>query len=174
MVGSSTEILPDSQAALPKEYEMSQPEILVRDGELSDAPTIANFQIRMAMETEEKTLLPEVVQPAVEAVFSDSGKGQYLVAVSDSQVVGSLLITYEWSDWRNCHMWYIQSVYVHPDFRGQGIFGKLYDEVIARAKSDGAMFVRLYVEVENERAQKTYEKLGMKRMPYYMYDVKVT
>ena len=145
----------------------------IRAATLDDAASIAQFQINMALETEEKTLLPDVVLPAVQSVFSDASKGFYLVAEAEGQVVGSLMVTYEWSDWRNSNMWYIQSVFVEADFRGRGLFTAMYHEVIRRAKADQAMFVRLYVETENERAQKIYESLGMKRMPYYMYDVRV-
>jgi ribosomal protein S18 acetylase RimI-like enzyme len=150
--------------------------INVRDAVVEDAGSIASFQIAMALETEDKKLDPEVVLPAVKAVFEDSSRGFYLVAESDddqSKVVGSLLVTFEWSDWRNSNMWYIQSVFVDADHRGKGAFKKMYQTVIEMAKAKNVMFVRLYVEVENEAAQKVYESLGMKRMPYYMYDVRI-
>ena len=147
--------------------------LLIRHGRIEDAPTIAEFQIAMALETENKRLDPEVVGPAVESVFQDESKGFYVVAEIDAVVVGSLMVTYEWSDWRNCNMWYIQSVFVRPESRGQGAFSALYRRVIELARDAGAMFVRLYVEVENEKAQRTYERLGMKRMPYYLYDAKI-
>ena len=153
---------------------METTEITIRDAKLEDSEFIADFQLKMAMETEEKKLDLEVVLPAVKKVFTDGDKGFYLVAESAGKVVGSLMVTYEWSDWRNCFMWYIQSVFVEKECRGKGAFTMLYNEVVARAKEAGVMFVRLYVETENERAQRTYEKLGMKRMPYYMYDVKIT
>ncbi len=145
----------------------------IRYATAEDAEAIAGFQIAMAKETEDKTLDPNVVNPAVKSVFSDPQKGIYLVADHGGKAVGSLLITYEWSDWRNSNMWYIQSVYVLPEHRGKGLFGMMYRKVVELAKEDGAMFVRLYVETENEKAQRVYEKLGMKRMPYYMYDVRI-
>ena len=145
----------------------------IRPATLADAPAIARYQIAMALETEDKQLDPQVVQPAVESVFADPAKGFYLVAEAMEQVIGTLMVTYEWSDWRNCNMWYIQSVFVDQSCRGQGVFKKLYQHVIDQAKQENVMFVRLYVETENERAQKVYESLGMKRMPYYMYDVKI-
>jgi len=153
--------------------------ITIRDAAVADAPHIANFQIAMALETEDKKLDPQIVEPAVLAVFEEPSRGFYLIAetVSDDdntpKVIGSLLVTYEWSDWRNSNMWYIQSVFVDADHRGQGAFKQMYNHVLALAKKDNVMFVRLYVEVENEAAQKVYESLGMKRMPYYMYDVKI-
>ena len=96
-----------------------------------------------------------------------------MVAEINDRVVGSLMITTEWSDWRNSDMWYFQSVFVQPEFRGQGIFRGMYDHVLKLANQHDVLYVRLYVEVENERAQNVYESLGMKRMPYYMYDIRV-
>jgi ribosomal protein S18 acetylase RimI-like enzyme len=145
----------------------------IRFATADDAQSIADFQVAMAMETENKTLDPFNVLTAVQSVFEDPQKGFYLVADVDHEVVGSLMITYEWSDWRNCNMWYIQSVFVKPENRGNGLFSQMYHKVIELAKEKDAMYVRLYVETENEKAQKAYENLGMKRMPYYMYDVKV-
>ena len=145
----------------------------IRFATADDAHSIADFQVAMALETENKTLEPDKVLAAVESVFVDTQKGFYIVADVDNEVVGSLMITYEWSDWRNCNMWYIQSVFVKPANRGNGLFSQMYHKVIDLAKEKGAMYVRLYVETENEKAQAAYENLGMKRMPYYMYDVKV-
>ena len=147
---------------------------IIRTGVMDDAETIAQFQIEMALETENKTLDRNVVLPAVRSVFDDTSKGFYVVAETCGQVIGSLMITREWSDWRNCNMWYIQSVFVEDAHRRLGIFKRLYNDVIRRAKDEGIMFVRLYVETQNLQAQKVYESLGMKRMPYYMYDFKVS
>lgn len=145
----------------------------IRAAKPTDSKTIAEFQIAMALETENKTLDPQVVTPAVAAVFENSQHGFYVVAESDDRVIGSLMITYEWSDWRNGNMWYIQSVFVDKQHRGKGVFKNLYRHVIDLAKLAEVMFVRLYVETDNEAAQKVYESLGMKRMPYYMYDIKI-
>ena len=149
---------------------MSDP---IRHATAQDAQSIADFQVAMALETENKKLDPDKVLVAVKSVFEDSQKGFYLVAEVDGQVVGSLMITYEWSDWRNGNMWYIQSVFVMAPHRGKGLFTRMYHKVMELAKSENATYVRLYVETDNDVAQKTYEKLGMKRMPYYIYDVKV-
>ena len=145
----------------------------IRIGTIDDANSIAGFQVAMALETEEKTLDPAIVEAAVRAVFEDSSRGFYLVAEIDGEVVGSLLITYEWSDWRNTNIWYIQSLFVTHEHRGQGVFKTMYGRVKELAREQNVMFVRLYVEVENERAQKVYESLGMRRMPYYMFDAKI-
>lgn len=148
-------------------------DVSIRKALPADAGEIAGFQVAMAMETENKQLDSSKVHTAVNAVFTDDQKGFYLVADVDGKVRGSLMITYEWSDWRNCNMWYIQSVYVCPENRGCGLFKQMYAQVMELAKEKGAMYVRLYVETENHRAQKVYESLGMKRMPYFMYDVRV-
>ena len=145
----------------------------IRHATQADAPTIAGFQVAMAMETEKKQLDLAIVSEAVHKVFEDQRKGFYLVAELQQEVVGSLMVTYEWSDWRNCDMWYIQSVFVRKESRKQGLFSTLYKRVVELAEQNGAMYVRLYVETENEKAQQAYESLGMKRMPYYMYDVRV-
>lgn len=145
----------------------------VRPATIDDANTISGFQIAMALETEEKTLDPLIVKSAVAAVFEDKSRGFYLVGEIEGKVVGSLLVTYEWSDWRNSNMWYIQSVYVEQVNRGRGVFRKLYQRVMDLARNQNVMCVRLYVEVKNDKAQRIYESLGMKKMPYFMYDVKV-
>lgn len=147
---------------------------VIRRATKSDAATIANFQLAMAMETESKSLDIGVVLPAVESVFGDPSKGHYYVADVDGEVVGCLMITFEWSDWRNSNIWYIQSVFVAQQHRGKGIFKSLYHEVMREARENDVLFIRLYVEKENTRAQKTYEALGMKQLPYFMYDVRVS
>lgn len=147
--------------------------LIIRRASRLDAEFIADFQVQMARETEDKPLDLELVTAAVKKVFEDPAKGFYLVAEINDRVVGSLMITTEWSDWRNSDMWYFQSVFVQPEFRGQGIFRGMYDHVLKLANQHDVLYVRLYVEVENERAQNVYESLGMKRMPYYMYDIRV-
>lgn len=144
--------------------------IIIREAKETDIETIADFQLRMAAETEEKQLDPETVRSGVERVLRDSRCGFYLVGQAANQVVGSLLITYEWSDWRNCNLWYLQSVYVIPDFRGQGVFKEMYRGVVRRAKDSGSNRIRLYVEQENDLAHKVYESMGMTRLPYLMYE----
>lgn len=145
----------------------------IRRAELADADKIARFQLLMAKETEDKNLDEAVVLPAVKSVFDDPQKGFYVVSEIAGQVVGSLMITFEWSDWRNTNLWYIQSVYVESNCRGQGVFKQMYRFVAVEAKTTGVKHVRLYVETGNHLAQKIYESLGMKKMPYFMYDVEI-
>ncbi len=147
--------------------------VTIRNAVPADAATIAEFQLAMALETEGKQLELEVVGPAVDEVFSNPNRGFYLVGEIAGEVAGSLMVTYEWSDWRNSNLWYIQSVFVREEYRGRGVFKNLYQAVLEQARVQKAGYVRLYVETDNERAQKVYESLGMKRLPYYMYDIKV-
>lgn len=149
-------------------------EIVIRIARAEDAASLVNFNQAMALETEGKSLDAETLKNGVEAVFADQRKGFYVVAESDSQIVGGLMITYEWSDWRNRWFWWIQSVYILPEFRGKHIYSKLYAFVknAAHAEKDVYGF-RLYVEKENTKAQKVYEKLGMESSHYLMYEEKL-
>jgi GNAT superfamily N-acetyltransferase len=127
----------------------------------------------MAIETENKTLDPAVLGAGVQAVLDEPERGFYLIAEREGEAVGSLLVTYEWSDWRNGDFFWIQSVYVSPDARRTGVFRALYAAVEQRARDAGAVGLRLYVEHENSRAQQTYEGLGMQRCHYHMYEIEL-
>ena len=159
-------------------------DISARRAKPADTERIAAFQQAMALETEGKTLDPETLRQGIAAVFQDSRKGFYIVAVASAnadsgaeevdthQVVGSLLITYEWSDWRNATFWWIQSVYVHPAWRRIGVYRRMYayvlDAVNARKDICG---IRLYVERANAVAQQTYANLGMRKSHYDLYEI---
>ena len=142
----------------------------IRKATIDDASAIIDFQQKMAWETEHMTLIPKTIKNGVNAVFADSSRGQYWVAESEGKVVASLLITFEWSDWRNCNVWWIQSVYVLPEFRRKGIFRSMYLHIKAEAEKDGIPGLRLYVETNNTTAQSTYEALGMSSLHYKMYE----
>jgi GNAT superfamily N-acetyltransferase len=144
--------------------------ITIRKGIPSDAQSIIDFQMKMAWETEKITLNPITVNKGVNEVFTDPVKGEYYVAAADGKVIASLLITYEWSDWRNCNIWWFQSVYVIPEFRRQGVFRKMYAFIRNRAEEQGVIGLRLYVETGNTRAKKTYESLGMTGDHYSLYE----
>ena len=141
----------------------------VRNAIPDDAGTITEFQMKMARETENISLDRETVRKGVTAVFGDHLKGQYYVAETEGKVVASLLITYEWSDWRNCNVWWFQSVYVVPEYRRLGIFRKMYTFIKNKAEEQDIAGLRLYVETKNTRAQKTYEALGMSSEHYSFY-----
>jgi len=136
-----------------------------------DAETIARFNQAMAMETEGKTLDPETLGRGVRRVLDEPAHGRYLVAEDEGgAVVACLMITYEWSDWRNAQVWWIQSVYVSPAHRRKGVFRRLYQAVRELGEAAGVCGYRLYVERENVRAQRTYEDLGMRLADYLMYE----
>lgn len=145
--------------------------LTIRKAELRDAATIAAFNSAMALETEGKVLLPERVDAGVLRLMNDPSLGFYLVAQQQDRVVGCLMVTNEWSDWRNGLFWWIQSVYVQPDARRQGVYRRLYDFIREMAKADpGICGFRLYVEKENTAAQRTYGSLGMERTDYLVYE----
>ena len=136
-----------------------------------DAAAIVEFQIAMARETEEVELDRDICTEGVAAVFADSKHGFYLVGEKDGQVIVSTLITYEWSDWRNGVVWWIQSVYVAPEARGQGVYKGLYTYVQELANADeDVRGIRLYVDKRNTRAQQVYTKLGMNGEHYQVFE----
>lgn len=144
--------------------------ITIRKAVQSDATSIIDFQLKMAWETEGIRLDPETVTKGVNAVFTDHSKGQYFVAESDQKPVASLLITFEWSDWRNRNVWWLQSVYVMPEYRRRGIFRKMYLFIKEQAGINDIAGLRLYVETRNLNAKKTYEALGMSSEHYSFYE----
>ena len=144
---------------------------IIRSASTDDISDIAQFNIAMAQETEERQLDPETIQSGVSGVIQNHAHGFYLIAERDQVAVGSLLITFEWSDWRNGTLWWIQSVYVKPEHRRTGVFKALYDAVIARAQAARSVRgIRLYVEQENLDAQSVYQKLSMQKTPYQMFE----
>ena len=144
--------------------------ITIRKAVPSDAPTIIDFQKKMAWETESLKLEDETLFKGVNSVFADPSKGQYYVADADGEIVASLLITYEWSDWRNTNMWWIQSVYVISGFRRKGVFRSMYSYIKNVVKHEAIAGLRLYVETNNIRAQKTYKALGMNNEHYMFFE----
>jgi len=134
----------------------------IRDATASDIDTIANFNSRMAVETESRSLDKNIIGPGVARLIDDNSKGRYWVADLGGQLIGQIMVTYEWSDWRNGTFWWIQSVYIHAEYRRQGVFSALYRHVQSLAKVEpDVVGVRLYVENDNKRAQRVYESLGM-------------
>jgi GNAT superfamily N-acetyltransferase len=144
----------------------------IRQGQMNDAPTIVEFNRRLAMETEDKVLDPAVLLAGVTAALEDpSRKGPYYLAVDGATILGQLQITFEWSDWRNGWFWWIQSVYVVAEARKKGVFRSLYEHVAAFSRRDPEVIgLRLYVERDNHAAQKTYEQLGLDRTAYLLLE----
>ena len=144
--------------------------LAVRAAQRGDIPHIAAWNQAMAWETEHKRLDADVLARGVAAVFDEPRRGFYLIAERDGAAAGCLLVTYEWSDWRCGDFFWIQSVYVVEEARRGGVFRAMYEAVVERARAARAVGVRLYVETENERAQRTYAGLGMERCHYFMYE----
>jgi GNAT superfamily N-acetyltransferase len=146
----------------------------IREAVLADAPVITAFNLRLAEESEGLRLHPATVQAGVAAELSDPSKGVYYVAELDGAVAGQLMITYEWSDWRNGTIWWFQSVYVKPEYRRAGVFRGLFNYVRALAeRRKDVCALRLYMHCNNARARQSYERLGMTRTPYEVYELEV-
>lgn len=143
----------------------------LRDAVLTDAPRIAAFNQALAQETEDKVLPLEIVLPGVERGLQKPQYCRYFVAEVGATVIGQTMITYEWSDWRDGLLWWIQSVYVAPEWRGRGVFSSLYQHVerLARAEVD-VRGIRLYMEDHNETARRTYLRLGMVDARYSVFE----
>ncbi|MCL4793264.1 MAG: GNAT family N-acetyltransferase [Bryobacteraceae bacterium] len=149
---------------------MSEP--LIRLAGPADAEFLVRGNAAMALETEHLSLDLDRLRDGVHALFEDASRGVYCIAEVDGRRAGQMMITYEWSDWRNGVFWWIQSVWVEPAFRGRGVFKALYGHVDALARqTPGVCGLRLYVEKENARAQATYERVGMRRTAYQMFEV---
>ena len=146
-------------------------EILVRFADRQDADILTEFNIRMALETEEKVLVPGVVALGVKHMLQRHRNGFYVVAEKQGTVAGSLMVTSEWSDWRDGFFWWIQSVYVREQCRRQGIFRKMYGFVKHKVKKEPDVCgLRLYVEQNNITAQKTYSAIGMEETHYKIFE----
>lgn len=145
--------------------------MIIRRATLNDASALSQFNQNMAYETEGMTLIPEVIDAGVKTMIENPQLGFYLVAESAGVIAASLMTTTEWSDWRNGIFWWIQSVYVLPEYRRQGLYRKLYQEVKSLAENEaGVCGFRLYVEHENTVAQSTYNALGMEETHYKIFE----
>lgn len=146
--------------------------VRVRPARPDDVLLMARWAEAMAFETEDKQLNPNTVGRGILAALEDPARSQYFMAEIAGEPVGTLMLTYEWSDWRCAWWWWIQSVYVAPGHRRKGVYRALYAHVLALAKAqDDVCGLRLYVERENINAQRTYEFLGMLDAGYRMYEV---
>jgi len=147
--------------------------VRIRNAGLKDAKTIARNNVRLARESENDVLRYLTALAGARAILSDRKKGFYTVAEEDGVVVGQLMITFEWSDWRNRMMWWIQSVYVSPEWRRKGVFRALLAHIRKQAKKAGVKIMRLYVHTGNRKGIGTYEHSGLRRKPYFIYQYHV-
>ncbi len=146
-------------------------ELKIRPGTAADAVVIAGYNRALALETEGRDLDPDRIGPGVLAVLTDPAKGRYLVAEKGGRVVGQLMLTFEWSDWRNGMFWWIQSVYVASEERGSGVFKALYRQVESEARATpGVCGIRLYMEHANAPARAAYVRLGMQPAGYEVFE----
>ena len=143
----------------------------VREARTDDIPFIVDFQLKMAKETEGIELFKPTVECGVKAVLNDSSKGKYYVAEKGEKIIGSLLTTFEWSDWRNGTVLWIQSVFVLPEFRRKGVYRNMYSYLKNNVLGDETLKgIRLYADKSNIPAHKTYEKLGMSQEHYVTFE----
>jgi len=143
----------------------------IRKGTIGDLERIVDFQIEMAKETEGLILDKDIVTKGVQAVFEDVSKGTYYIAEDDGRTLGMLLIIPEWSDWRNGTVLWIHSLYVIPQYRKKGVFRKLYQFLKEKVEDSPELGgLRLYVDKNNRKAHKVYEKFGMNKDHYVMYE----
>ena len=150
---------------------MNNPSIQIREGRLEDATIIADYNRRMALETEGKELDAKTVGKGVEQGLHQPEKCRFFVAETQGTVIGQAMVTYEWSDWDNGDLWWIQSVYVHANHRRQGVFTKLYQHIENLAREENEVrSLRLYVKENNAVGQAVYKKLGMSYTGYHVYE----
>jgi len=148
-----------------------KPAVLIRQATIADVETIARYNTSMALETEGVSLDQHRIKQGVHAVITDSSKGFYAVADIESRVIGQMMVTFEWSDWRNGIFWWIQSVYVIPQYRQLSVLTKLHEHVRSQARKNPSVCgLRLYVEEDNKIAQKAYKSLNMMESTYKIYE----
>jgi ribosomal protein S18 acetylase RimI-like enzyme len=145
--------------------------LFIRQANSADEEVVVDFNCRLASETEGKLLDRPTVRLGVRTILANPRHGRYFVACLDGRIVGQMMHTFEWSDWRNGEIWWLQSVYVHPDFRRQGVFRQLIQHLQAEAAaSPNVAGLRLYVEEHNTAAQATYERLGLMPAGYVVME----
>lgn len=143
--------------------------MLIRKASLDDAEKIAKNNVMLALESENMEIEYETTLKGVKTLIKNGGKGFYIVAEYGGIIIGQLMVTYEWSDWRGADIWWLQSIYVNKEWRRKGVMKGLIEEVKRMAGERGVCELRLYVYRNNENAIRAYEKIGMKKLPYYIF-----
>jgi len=146
----------------------------IREAGTADAGRVTQFSIACARDSESLTLDEAVVRAGVEAALSDPARGRYFLAEREGKTVGQVMVTREWSDWRNAWIWWLQSVYVAAEARGQGVFATIYAHLEDIARQQGVRMIRLYVDRDNEGAERAYLKAGFERDHYLQMAKKLT
>ena len=145
--------------------------MIIRNAKIDDAEQIAKNNVLLARESENANVEYETTLKGVKEVLKDKNKGFYLVAEKNNKIIGQLLVTYEWSDWRDKQIWWLQSIYVIPSERRRGVMRKMIDKILDEAKKRKIYALRLYVHKNNGNAIKAYEKIGMEKKPYNIYQL---
>ena len=145
--------------------------IKIRAATINDAEKIAKDNLLLTVESENLKINYETTLKAVKSIIKDKSKGFLIVAEENNDIVGHLMITYEWSDWRNKNIWWIQSVYVDKKHRKQGVFTKMLDHIKNMASENNVDIIRLYAHEDNKNAIKAYEKTNMIKKPYVIYEI---
>ncbi len=142
----------------------------IRHARPEDAEVLRDYNLALALETEALALEPHIVLAGIRALLADPSKGRYFVAECEGRVVGQVMHTFEWSDWRNGMFWWLQSVYVHPDFRSRGVFTTLFQHLESLARMDETVCgLRLYMEHDNHKARSAYLRLGFSPAGYEVF-----
>lgn len=150
---------------------MTRHDTAVRTATAADIASLVDFQVQMARESEDKGLDVALLTNGVSYLIDHPAEGHYLVATCGTEVAGALMVTFEWSEWRNGRFWWIQSVYVTPEYRRRGVYSALHDALRIEARADHqACGIRLYVEQDNTGAMQTYRQLGMHETHYRLYE----
>ena len=148
-------------------------DLTITRGKASDIDAIVRFQADMAMESEGIMLDMDRLTLGVSSAINDEQKGIYLVARANGTPIGSLMLTREWSDWNNQWYWWIQSVYVMPEYRKKGVYKAMYTTLKDMARENGVSQIRLYADKSNVSAQHVYKRLGMHESHYLMFEEKI-
>jgi len=136
-----------------------------------DAEKLAANNVLLARESEGKNIQYETTLRGVREVIDDENKGFYIVAEENGEIIGQAMVTYEWSDWQGKQIWWLQSIYVSREYRKKGVMKAIINEIMKMAKGKNVFMLRLYVYKKNRNAIKAYEKIGMQKAPYFMYEL---
>ena len=142
----------------------------IRQATIADLESVVEFNRLLASESEGKTLDLAKLRPGVAAALEDAHKGLYFLAENKDEALGQMGVTYEWSDWRDGWFWWIQSVYVRPEYRRRGVFRAIFEHIVAVARRSNVIGLRLYVERDNTVAHKTYQKMGYEWTTYQVME----